>query len=171
VSRSCQVAGWSVADEGHWQVTTGHTPWWPPRNSDFLWILLRFRRYVECEQSESRMTNEGWFGKGFWGGVVAYMTYFPGVCLPQKVVDALVEIRRQYFSRSYRWITKIHYKQTTNSVALSPQTNYTDWATATCRRNLVPTLADKAVSRGQCGGSPTVVNLSFLDRSRYLPFK
>jgi hypothetical protein len=41
-----------------------------------------------------------------------------------------------------------------NSVALSPQVNYTDWATATCRRNLVLTFADREVSRGQCGGSP-----------------
>jgi hypothetical protein len=59
----------------------------------------------------------------------------------------------------------------TNSVALSPQANYTDWATATCRRNLVPTFADRGVSCGQRGGSPTVVNLSFLDRSRYFSFK
>jgi hypothetical protein len=36
--------------------------------------------------------------------------------------------------------------------------------TATCRRNLVPTFVDRGVSRGQRGGSPTVVNLSFLDR-------
>jgi hypothetical protein len=49
------------------------------------------------------------------------------------------------------------------SVALSPQVNYTDWATATCRRNLVPTFVDRGVSRGQRGGSLTVVNLSFLD--------
>jgi hypothetical protein len=55
----------------------------------------------------------------------------------------------------------------TNSVALIPQANYTDWATANCRRNLVPTFADRGVSRGQRGGSPTAVNLSFLDRSRY----
>jgi hypothetical protein len=36
-------------------------------------------------------------------------------------------------------------KQTnkTNSVALSPRANYTDWATATCRRNLVSTFVDK----------------------------
>jgi hypothetical protein len=40
-------------------------------------------------------------------------------------------------------------KQTeTNSVALSPRTNYTDWATATCRRNLVSTFVDRGVSRG-----------------------
>jgi hypothetical protein len=50
------------------------------------------------------------------------------------------------------------------SVAFSPQANYTDWAIATCRRNLVPTFADRGGSRGQRGGSPTVVNLSFLDR-------
>jgi hypothetical protein len=49
------------------------------------------------------------------------------------------------------------------SVALSPRANYTDWATATCRRNLVPNFVDRGVSRGQRGESPTVVNLSFLD--------
>jgi hypothetical protein len=58
----------------------------------------------------------------------------------------------------------------TNSVALSSQANYTDWAIATCRRNLVPTFVDRGVSRCQRGGSPTVVNLSFLDRSRYFSF-
>jgi hypothetical protein len=42
----------------------------------------------------------------------------------------------------------------TNSMALSLQANYTDWATATCRQNLVPTLADRGVSRGQRGGTP-----------------
>jgi hypothetical protein len=52
-----------------------------------------------------------------------------------------------------------------NSVALSPQAKYTDWATATCGRNLVPTFADRGVSRSQRGGSPTVVNLSFLNRT------
>jgi hypothetical protein len=51
----------------------------------------------------------------------------------------------------------------TNSVAFSQQANYTDWATAICRRNLVQTFVDRGVSRGQRGGSPTVVNLSFLD--------
>jgi hypothetical protein len=55
----------------------------------------------------------------------------------------------------------------TNSVVLSPRANYTDWANATCRPNLGPTFADREVSRGQRGGSPTVSNLSFLDRSRY----
>jgi hypothetical protein len=30
---------------------------------------------------------------------------------------------------------------------------------------LMPTFVDRGVSRGQCGGYPTVVNLSFLDRS------
>jgi hypothetical protein len=59
----------------------------------------------------------------------------------------------------------------TNSVALSPQANYTGWATVTSRRNLVPTFVDREVLRSQCGGSPMVVNLSFLDRSRYFPFK
>jgi hypothetical protein len=44
-------------------------------------------------------------------------------------------------------------KQNTYSVAISTQMNYTDWATATCRRNLVPTFADRGVLRGQRVGS------------------
>jgi hypothetical protein len=52
----------------------------------------------------------------------------------------------------------------TNSVARSPQANYTDWATATCRLNLVPTFVDRAVSRGQRGGFLAVDNLSSLYR-------
>jgi hypothetical protein len=35
----------------------------------------------------------------------------------------------------------------------------------------VPTFVDRGVSRGQRGGTPTAVNLSFLDRSRYFSFK
>jgi hypothetical protein len=54
-------------------------------------------------------------------------------------------------------------KVQTNSLALSPRENYTDWATATCPRNLVPTFVDWGVSRGQRSGSLTVVNLSFLE--------
>jgi hypothetical protein len=63
-------------------------------------------------------------------------------------------------------VTSTGYSKQTNSVALSPQANYTDWATATYRRNLVSTFVDRGMLRGQRGGSPTVVNLSFLDRSR-----
>jgi hypothetical protein len=55
----------------------------------------------------------------------------------------------------------------THSVAFSSQANYTDWLTVTCRRNLMPTFVDRGVSRGQHGGSPAVVNLSFLDRTLY----
>jgi hypothetical protein len=51
--------------------------------------------------------------------------------------------------------------QQTNSMAHSPQANYTNWATATCWRNLVLTFVDRGVSCGQCGRSPTIVNLSF----------
>jgi hypothetical protein len=72
--------------------------------------------------------------------------------------------------RGYYYYYYYYYKQT-NSVAPSPRANYTDWATANCRRNLVPTFADRGVSRGQCSGSRTVVNLSFLDRGRYFSFK
>jgi hypothetical protein len=53
-------------------------------------------------------------------------------------------------------------------VAFSPQANYTDWATATCWRNLVPTFADGGVSRGQRGASTAVFNLSFLDQTQII---
>jgi hypothetical protein len=56
-------------------------------------------------------------------------------------------------------------------VALSPRANFTDWATATFRRILIPTFVDREVSSGQRAGSSTAVNLSFLDRSRYFFFQ
>jgi hypothetical protein len=58
-----------------------------------------------------------------------------------------------------------------NSVAHRPRANYTDWANTTRQRNLVRTLVDREMSRNQRGGSPTIVNLSFLDRSRYFCFE
>jgi hypothetical protein len=39
------------------------------------------------------------------------------------------------------------------------------------RKVVDPTFVDRGVSRGQRSGSPTVVNLSVLDRSRYFSFK
>jgi hypothetical protein len=39
-------------------------------------------------------------------------------------------------------------------MTFSPQANYTDLATATCWRNLVPTSADRGVSHRQRGESP-----------------
>jgi hypothetical protein len=66
---------------------------------------------------------------------------------------------RPYSQWSVGIINYLHSNKTTNSVALSPQANSTDWATATCRRNLVPTSVDREVSRDQRGGSLTVVNL------------
>jgi hypothetical protein len=65
----------------------------------------------------------------------------------------------------------MYKQQQQNSVALSPQANSTDRATAISRRNLVPTFADRGLSRGQRSGFPTVVNLSFLDRDRYFSFQ
>jgi hypothetical protein len=81
---------------------------------------------------------------------------------------------RQVLSLSWRGWKENRYSATaikTKSVVLSPQANYTDWATATCRRNSVPTFVDRGLSHCQRGGSPTVVNVSFLDQSRYFSFK
>jgi hypothetical protein len=59
----------------------------------------------------------------------------------------------------------------TNSIAFSPEANYTDWAIATVWRILMPTFVDRGGSRGQRGRIPMAVNLSFLDRSRYFFFQ
>jgi hypothetical protein len=59
-------------------------------------------------------------------------------------------------ARKIEWYQTYYLHQNkTNTVALSQQANYTDWATATCRRNLVPTFVDRRVSRGHRGGQPT----------------
>jgi hypothetical protein len=58
-----------------------------------------------------------------------------------------------------------------NSAAFSPQANYTDWATVTGRRILVPIFVERGVSRGQRGGNPMADNLSSLDRSPYFLFQ
>jgi hypothetical protein len=73
-----------------------------------------------------------------------------------------------------------------HSVAFSPQANYTDRATATCWRNLVPTFAVRGMSDGQSHGSPKIVNLVlqsgaatflsnsssfFLTRAEWTPFQ
>jgi hypothetical protein len=55
-------------------------------------------------------------------------------------------------------------------VAFSQQANSTDWVTAIGRRILVPTFADRELSRGQRGWNPTAVNLNSLDRNRYFSF-
>jgi hypothetical protein len=57
-----------------------------------------------------------------------------------------------------------------NSVAFSPQANYTDWATTTGWRILVPTFTDRGVSCSQHSGTPMAINLGVLDWSRYFLF-
>jgi Ca2+/Na+ antiporter len=58
-----------------------------------------------------------------------------------------------------------------NCVIFNPQSNYTDWATAACRWILVPTFADREVSRDQRDGTPTADDLAFLDRSCHFFFQ
>jgi hypothetical protein len=65
---------------------------------------------------------------------------------------------RRKQAHHWKWLRTL---EGTNSVALSPQANYTDWTTATCQRNLVTTFVDRGVSRGQCGGSPRSLILVF----------
>jgi hypothetical protein len=88
--------------------------------------------------------------------------------MPQERIKLMID---SFYGDVEHIFDKFPTNKQTNTVAFSPQTNYTDWATTICWWNLVPTFADRGVSRGQCGGSPTVINLNFLDRSRYFSFK
>jgi hypothetical protein len=71
----------------------------------------------------------------------------------------------------WQYIDTFTWQWQANYVAFSSQANYTDSATAMCRRNLVPTFVGRGVSRGRRGRSRTVVNLSILHRSRYFYFQ
>jgi hypothetical protein len=93
-------------------------------------------------------------------GIWDFLQNLPFVMLILSIMTLKTNLSRQFTVI----ITDSSDKQT-NSVAFSPQVNYTYWATATSWRNLVPTFVDRVVSRDQCCGSRTVVNLSFLDRS------
>jgi hypothetical protein len=77
----------------------------------------------------------------------------------------------QHISANLATVTLHTNKNKTYTMAFSPQANYTDRAAVICRRNLVPNFVNSGVLRSQVGGSPTAVNLSFLDRSRYISFK
>jgi hypothetical protein len=56
-------------------------------------------------------------------------------------------------------------------MAFSLQANYTDWVTATSWQIVVQSLVDRGMSCCQCGGTPTAINLSFLDWSRHFFFQ
>jgi hypothetical protein len=56
-------------------------------------------------------------------------------------------------------------------MAFSPHANHTNWATATGQWILVLTFVDRRVLRGQHGRTPTAINFSFIDRSRYFFFE
>jgi hypothetical protein len=90
------------------------------------------------------------------------MTNFNSICL--FTVSSL-----KYFMYRFYMMTVVYVKSwLTDFVALSPQANYTNWATAASWRNLVPTFVDRGVLCGQCGRSPMVVNLSFIDHCFYV---
>jgi hypothetical protein len=99
-----------------------------------------------------------------WFRNLLKMVSCAGVVRIERLTDKLYLLASSLYQ-----VILVHQK--TNSVASSPQANYTDWATATCWRNLVSTFVDRVVSRGQRGATPTAVNLSFLDRSRYFFFQ
>jgi hypothetical protein len=89
------------------------------------------------------LMNE-WYFKSGYNYVLREMVWGNGT------VENLVETVRLSHLRLHSGINlqirasteqKRNFTYKTNSVALSPQAKYTDWATATCRRNLVPNVS------------------------------
>jgi hypothetical protein len=60
-------------------------------------------------------------------------------------------------SASFIRVTRIGELEKQKTNKLRGSYSASELATATCRRNLVPTFVDRGVLRGQRGGSPTVV--------------
>jgi hypothetical protein len=74
-------------------------------------------------------------------------------------------MRHLYLSITYECLDNYTFRKK-NSVAFSTQANYTDRATAACRRILCQLLRIEGVA-WSAQRIPTAVNLGFLDRSNY----
>jgi hypothetical protein len=130
---------------------------------------MNMHSWVEAESTEEGISV--W--KGGWVNPCASLAAASYKRISHIARNQTPSIQPTAYSLPY-WLSTlgaIQIIKQTNSVALGAQANYTDRSTATCRRNLVLTFVDRGVVRGQRGGSPTVVNLSFLDQSRYFSFK
>jgi hypothetical protein len=110
-----------------------------------------------------------------WGKSVLTWTWASAQQWPCSKTHHIMNYTGNSCLKMAKCLKHVAHKQTktqqTNSVALSLQANYTDWATATCWRNLVKTFADRGVSRSQRGGSSMAINLRFLGWSHWFSFK
>jgi hypothetical protein len=136
-TRSTHSCVASPRDEG------SHEAWARPIWSDNVEDIWCFRVSLSADSADS----------AYWG-----IQAFSGATVFSKAAGISVSSSR-ILSITDTWYTWTHVS---SNVALSLRVNYTDWATATCWRNLVPTFADRGMSRGQRGGSPTVSNLQAL---------
>ena len=85
------------------------------------------------------------------------------------------------FHKSWEYMTNEYFSHSSSRCVYLIHKKKTPWLQSAsepyrqrgCRRSakLVPTFADRVVSRGQPNGSPRPFNLCFLDRSRYFLFK
>jgi hypothetical protein len=91
----------------------------------------------------------------------------PHRVISQKTSDIVTAVQTSQRTPLFR-STRIKYKTKTPWPLVRERTIPTDRPPIV---DEVSTFVDRGVSRGQRGGSPTVVNLSFLDRSRYFSFK
>jgi hypothetical protein len=145
---------------------------WEFRGQGWLLALLRWLSREEDHQVGTNGARFGRIGAAFSDNMIVNSHYTANGQHPAVHSSGFTEKLGCWESFMLRKEVNLRKnKQKTNSVTLSPQANFTGWATATCRRNSVPTFADRGVSRGQRGWSPTAVNLSFVDRSRYYSFK
>jgi hypothetical protein len=108
------------------------------------------------------------------------MCFFPPLMYSLLLYGPLIAFSQHAFNMQFSQLSKYcflslyrlrqHLYNQTNSVPFSPQAIYTDWATATCWRILVPTFVDRGVFLGlllnlEDGGSTFLQNVS-----KHLPY-
>jgi hypothetical protein len=114
--------------------------------------------------SDGTAPIKGWDSYALWWNVFMCRRILNEVALRLVEIFGNVKNLHKHF-RGRIFVITVERSKQTNSVASSPQANYTDWSTITGRRILMPTFADRLVSRGQRGGTPAAVSLSFLNWS------
>jgi hypothetical protein len=77
------------------------------------------------------------------------------ICFCSQLHEGCAQLSARNRAGKLRKLKEQTNKNKTNSVALRPRANYTDWATVTCRRNLVLTFVTRQIPYGrlsrQCG--------------------
>jgi hypothetical protein len=122
--------------------------WW--LQSPYSWFLCAPTRSISCPQSHP-LNDICNISQIFQHTKLFTAINAPRfICIKIRNIFTVTEVSSLYFDRTLviNNIPKsiIDANEQTNSVAFIPQANYTNWATATCWRNLLPTARYRGVA-------------------------